>query len=284
VQHRQRLSRGWGRAHGDILLPDLSVPATHAGIELRYPAQWTPIWQAYAHERRMLSPTAGDLFLALVLLLWSERVLALLGFSGRRRFVLALLFASATLAAEWIAGTLFVADVAGTGLWIWAVIQGKRKGGVKFALAVIAAGLTGMIILVSLFSLRASKAQDTWSSSNRSYDNSNALPTQNFQKSALNNPTAPQPVAAGPAYQGLPAKFEMPWGATRERFDREMLKTGEAVPVKLVLLSRAGVFWSQALVALLALIVALTGLRKGLAGVRELLEPAPAKEAPAKPA
>lgn len=270
VQHRQGLHRVWGLAWGRLVLPDLAVPATRAGVELRYPAQWTPIWQSYAPESRAVAPSAGDSLFALLLLVWLERLLAALGFGGRRRVAVAALLAAGSLLSGWLSGLLLAACLGGTGLWIWAAVRARRAAAWKVALAVVALGVGGLASLAALLGSRAAlNKSESLASASYSRAIDNAVPAQTFSKA-----TAAAP--AGPTYQGLPAKFEMPWGARRETFSREMLKTDADRPVRVILVSQAGATLIEGLVLLLGALLLLAQRGRLREGLRELTAPPPA--------
>jgi hypothetical protein len=231
VQHRQPLTRTLGLGFGTLWLPELDEPASRARIQLRYEEQWVPLFEEFAPDVRIPALAAGELVGLLVLVVLAERLLAALGLRRNARLLLSLVLSLGAMTSGWWLALLLCAEAAGYGLlalpwllarkWnVWSVVVGLGLGGILCLL--FASVLVG--------SRSAAPSADYRASS---------LVTE--EKEALRSHTTPtedKPAPGGAAsYQGLPAKFAMPYGTNHSYFQREMLVTrGRAVRV--VMLSR----------------------------------------------
>jgi hypothetical protein len=244
VQHRQPYRRLPGLAWASLALPRLPVPATNGEVWLRYPADWFPVYESFLSEARLWTPDAGTIVAWVLLLLWTERVLAALGLPRRSRLVLAALLAVASLAWGWALLLLVLGDLAVSALVVWPWIRARGFGGAVVAVIAIVLGVAFLAAVSIPSLLRARVGSAPYSGE---YDR--AVPS-----------SAPAPQKVEPArgdtdvaYQGLPAKFDLPHGAHQTRFTRELLDTDTPRVARVVALSSTLLGWLQALVVLGAL-------------------------------
>jgi hypothetical protein len=261
VQYRQPYRRFPGLARATLALPRLPVPASSGQVQIRYPAEWFPVYEAFLSEGRFWTPDADLVLGAALLLAWTERVLALLGAGRRRRWPLAAALVLAALAWGWALLALCLADAAVTLAWVASWVRRRRlAAGVVVGLG-LAAGLLVLFFVVTVPSLLRARI-----SSHRSmeYDSTQALPSAPAVEEGARGDAAAGALA-DPAYQGLPAKFVLPQGVHQTLFAREMLETQTARAARVWMVSRTALGWLQALLVLAAL-AALAAAREVLAG------------------
>jgi hypothetical protein len=286
VQHRQPLVRTLGLGIGTLWLPELDEPASRAHIQLRYEAQWVPLYEEFTPELRLPGLSIGEVLGFLFLVVLTERLLAALGLGRTPRILLGLMLGLGAMTSGWWMALLCTADLAGWGLlglpwllgrkWnVWSVVLGLGMGG--FLCLVVAS-----VLLTSRASSppapeyrSASLVSDELKESNRPAGGP-----------AAKSEEAPGGSAGAAAYQGLPAKFVMPTGSNHSSFSREMLST-RARAVRVVMLSRPMVgATGDVLVALALLLIALQlrllrqSLREKWEKVLAARSPAPAAAAP----
>jgi hypothetical protein len=273
IQHRQALHRSWGLAYGELTLPKVGVPATRAGIELRYPAQWEPLYESFAPDSQFFSPSSGTIFWMLALGLWTERALAALRFTRRRRMILSGLLTLASMGASTVAVLLVLGDLAVTATWAWSQLFQRKhvllKAGVVVAAALVAFFFAIIVMSNNLRALFATSTNALGGASSEMRD-LNAF-GNNYRSEGGNAAQKPQRQQEAPMFQGLPAKFEMPSGVKSTRFSREMLRSDDSRPVHLVLLSKGGAHAFELLLALLSIALALSQARRAISGFREFL-------------
>jgi hypothetical protein len=270
VQHRQGLSRFFGMAAGALWLPELSVPASSASIELRYGREWVPIYEELAPEVRLPVLEAGQILLFLLLALWTERLLGLIGAAlGFRLGVAALLSFPALVSGWWLTLLLLAQLLLSTMLlWPWLLRRKWSFWGIVGALTV--AGCVCLVGVIVLFGARASAPMSKVAgvSSDRSYGEPPS-------------PPKPQGAPGQSQYQGLPAKFVLPMGNEQSYYNREMLASTSSAPraVSVLVLSRpvlglvANLFLST---GILLLLLRWRPLRRGFFDRRQKQRLAPA--------
>lgn len=242
VQHRQRLlDTVLVLVYAELWLPQLAAPATQATVELRTPQEWVPLYAEMAPESRLLAFALPELLLLLALCGWTERVLAALSLSRGRRVLLAgMLSVAAVLSSPLLA--LLLAANAGLTL-AWALPQMRRIRWTLARLVVLAAlgaalmGTAGLLVHCAASPVDSAPVR------------SEASTVRNLAQEPTESPTGT--MVAG-AYQGLPARVELPPGARQMIFAREMLATQEPQAVRALLLPRRALRLLAALVALLA--------------------------------
>lgn len=264
VQHRQAFRRFPGLARAELSLPQLAVPASNALVELRYPEDWFPVYEAFLSEGRFWSPGSGLVFGAVVLFIWTERALVLLGLGRPRRLVLAGGLVLAALAWGWALFVLVVGNLAVCALWLGAWMRGHAKGaGIAVGVAV-AAGLLLLLFLSSVPSLLRARIA---SRPSYEYGTHGRTVPSTVPPAAQREGMADAPA---PAYQGLPARFALPEGVARSVFTREMLETRTPRSARVWMVSRTALGWLQGLLVLAAaggLAVAARPLRAGWLGL-----------------
>lgn len=282
VQHRQPLLRTMGLGIGTLWLPELDEPASRANIQLRYEAQWVPLYEEFTPDLRMPGLGLGEILGFLVLLVLTERVLAALSVRREHRLLLALLLATGAMTGGWWLALLLTADLAVCGLlvlpwligrkWsIWSVVAGLGLG-----------GFLCLLLASVLMTARPTAHAPEYRASSLTSEDSRSGPPPAGSPGAPKPDEAPgSPPVVAVTYQGLPAKFVMPTGTGHSYFTREMLSTRSRA-VRVVMISRPVVSAiGDVLVALALLIIALQlrtlrqGVRECWRKVRSALHPAP---------
>lgn len=275
LQHRQEVARSLGIARGTLLLPRLAAPSSRASVEVRYPAEWLPLLEGFASEDHFHLPSWGALLLGALLFLLTDRALALLGISFRRRVPSALLLTLAALVWRDAAWAVLIADAAVMALVLVVPLRRVVWSGPRIALAVVFSIVAGIAVLVYTASvpMASKRAYETDSAS--SFRGAQVEANVKAQRAV----EAPKVVEEVSGYQGLPAKFELPAGAHRSYFTREMLSADGPREVRILAISKKLAFWIAALVVLAAA-VSLARLRREIAaGWKARLAEARAQEA-----
>jgi hypothetical protein len=251
IQHARRFRRALGLGLARLDVPALPAPATTARFEVRYPEEWYPAAWSFLSRWGVAAPSRGAILGWLLLVLWSERTLAFLRLSLRRRLALAVLLGAAAMAWGGAALALVLAALVVSALW--AAIHVRRWGWQPptVILAVLAVGV-GLLILMALSvpSLMRSRSSATLSSA----EYSAASPPARGKVA----PGALEEEPHGPStegYQGLPAKMVIPSGVRRARFAREMLAPDTSRAATILMVSSAVVSWATALLVLAALVL-----------------------------
>lgn len=246
VQHRQQLQTRAGLAAATLYLPQLAAPASSARIELRYPREWVPLYAEFWPDSKILFMDGWDLVGLLLLLLLTERALAMLGLARPRRVLLAAALLGAGAASGAALVLLVLGDVLVTAVWSlpWLRRLFARGGAVRLLGILTAFGIGG-VLLIALGSMTMMRGAAPRPSADLNYlqstDRMVKLETKPMDQSKgerlaeERDKDAEQ--AAQTAYQGLPAKFEMPAGVDRTHFYREMLATESPRAVRALLLS-----------------------------------------------
>ena len=242
VQHRQPLWRGAGFAAGRVAIPQLTVPATNTQLALAYPAQWVPLYEVFASRARVWTPELSDVIVFLVLALWIERLLAWLGVTLWRRLAIALLAALAATIVATFLGAIVIACAMLTIGWIARQPLRPRVG-----YAVVFAG----VLLVGLaFLVLAPRAEQSFKYG-AGYESTTNV-TRDVVTDTAGAPAA-EPQGETIAYQGLPAKFDLPAGHRTSTFEQELLRVDRPQTAFLVAISFALTNWIGALIALASL-------------------------------
>ncbi len=232
VQHRQRVRHLGGFGYGTLFLPALAVPASSAYIELHYGKEWVPLYEEFAPELRLPFLEAGALLGFVLLVLWSERLLMLLGCGRRYRIGVAGLLSLGALTSSWWLALLCISNLVLSGIFLWPWLYRRRLGAWTVVGALFIGGvicLAGTTLLLSGRS--AAPTADFGSVSERRQ--------YGVEKSA--SPEKPKPEGEpGAAMQDLPARFVLPPGGERSYFHREMLLSSVESPrmVHILVMSR----------------------------------------------
>jgi hypothetical protein len=293
VQDRRPFSSRLGLAVSTLELPALGVPASRASVELRYPAEWIPIYEELAPDARLHLLEGGELLLLAVLLVLAERCLAVLGLERRRRWALA---AAVVLAAAFtrpllaLALALAAAPLVALGIAALARrLHGLRLAGALAGILVVA--LVGVAVVAALLPSRESpqpalryggamqKAMAPELASLAGMDE-RALPAA----APLERGVA-QKQEAG--YQGLPARIELPRGERRTFFARELLAGDAPRRVSVILASArlvSALAWALALLVLTLGALLRRDLDRGVRALAARLVARPAAPASTPPA
>jgi hypothetical protein len=268
VQHQQSIRRFLGFGLGQLSIPQLSVPATSLLVTINYPRQWYPLFQSFSTRTRVWVPSSGMTTVFLVLLLWTERVLAFLGLPRRQRWTLAVSLALAASGFDLFAILLGIADALLSIAWL--VPQLKREKWTTFKTITAAAVVTaGVIVFVNTVSEQ--RRLEGFGLSGGGLASNSAMPMSEDAKTYLDeasrNPNALQlgnssRVAKGD-YQGLPARFEMPDGERHGYFGQEMLSTARPHAVRVLLVS-SGLVWAVGMMLVAVALALLWRNRKEL--------------------
>ncbi|HEX7153907.1 MAG TPA: hypothetical protein VF618_20625 [Thermoanaerobaculia bacterium] len=247
LQHRQELAQTLGFVSGSIEVPQLDVAATNTILTLRYPGEWLPLVQRFASTTRVATPTGAQLFLALLLIVWIERLLAWCGVRSARRIPIALLTA---LGAS-IVTTFFVLVVLAFGaltiVWVWSL-----DGGARIA-AALGLGAIGFFMLVMFFGSRYSSKESYGYASRETSVVTDAADTRAGRGDAPEGDEQRAGKVAAPSYQGLPARFTLPYGERQTSFAQELLQSGKPLRAQILAVSVSLVNWIGAALALLAI-------------------------------
>lgn len=244
LQHRQTVWSSMGIAAGSALLPGLSAPSSHAAIEVRYPAEWLPLFEGFASEDHVHLPRWGRVLLAAFVFLLTDQAFRRLVLSSRLRIPSAALLAFAALVSREAAWAILAADLAVIALVLVAPLRRIAWTAPRISVAVLLASVSAIALLfLTTFGAGLSKRE--------SDANVSAARDERQEESALKSRQSvalPKPPDAAAGYQGLPARFEMPVGAHRSRFTREMLAADGPRSVRFIAISRRLAFWLAAAV------------------------------------
>jgi len=273
LQSRQALGRTLGLASGSLAVPHLPVPSTRYAVELRYPDAWVPLYERFGGESRFAAPGLDTVVLFLLLGAGLFALLRTLGLEPRGAVLLGAALSLAAFASGTAAFVVSAAALVLLVLWLAAVVRERRpRLRTLVALGALAAfgALVVLAVLVPSFLLRAPGARAPEGRS-VAYEESPSAPMPASKSARAPAPEPQAPAEGGEAYEGLPAKVELPAGARRSYFSREMLAADAAPRVRVVLAGRTLVTAAQALVVLAA--AALLWLRRralgaGLAALR----------------
>ncbi|MCU0241553.1 MAG: hypothetical protein MUF51_03915 [Vicinamibacteria bacterium] len=260
VQHEQVFRRSLGLAWARLSLPQLPVPATQARIEVRFPAEWYPLYWSFLAEPAAWTPSGEQIFGFLALFFWTERALSFLALRLRQRAALAGLLALTALMWGEVTLALVLADIAITFFWLFSHLRKIRTSWIVVTIVLLGCGvITAAFLAISIPSLMRARV----GMPSRGYD----VPQSAAERSMTSDEAQPgRGKAPAPAYQGLPAKIEIPYGVRRTSFSREMLSCEGACKITVVALSHTALWWLQALCVIIMLTVVWRSRRDLAAG------------------
>lgn len=280
VQTKRPFRSALGFAAASLELPQVGPPASQASVELRYPAEWRPIYEELSPESRFRPMSGAGLARLALLLLMVERLLLRLGLARRRRYVLSGAVVVAGAFSQVVLGlaafVAILAFLAGAVAWLW-----RRLTGGRLAAALAASVLAGvMLLVVALSPSREEDAHAYADGDSYGYGVANVDKAMRSSKFALESPSpAPPPAMQAPSqgvvgdalggYQGLPAQIELPPGSRRGGFSRQLLATDAPRRVYVLLASSRLVGLLTWLTALLALGLAIRARAELAQGVRD---------------
>ena len=238
IQHRQSLRRGAGFGLATLWLPEAPIAASQNSIELRFGQEWVPLYVELAPELQLPFLEVGWLLLLGLLALWSERLLALLSLRFRHRAPVAVALSMAAVLLPWVLAVVLLADlglsIALSVAWLsrrrftlWTAIGGLCLGGLVFLIGAAMLLTTGK---------RASVGSDVAVASAPSGADVRSL--EDTKPDATDSKRRGREAGG---YEGLPAKFTLPYGHARSYFGRELLATSPARPVYALMISRVAV-------------------------------------------
>jgi hypothetical protein len=215
---------------------------------MRYPEHWLPLWQSFATQSSMWRPD-GESFLVFILLaLWLERSLAFLGVQPRDRIIAAILLSFAAMVIPIVLWLAILGCGAVTLLWI-----ASQRQSISLPRIIGLAGAAALLLILVLVYTNAQRSKSEYTNSGSGGLASVArVPESNVTDTAVITdtvavnappPSKPSPERAAFAYQGLPAKFELPGGVRSGSFNEEMLSPDRPQTITLVLVSMTLVTW-----------------------------------------
>jgi hypothetical protein len=238
VQAKHAFDRRLGFGLARLELPKVSVPASQAAIQLRYPAEWIPVYEELAPASRWHLLELTELATLLLLVALAERLLALAGLSARRRWLLAVSLAVAGAFLPALRVTAVAVLVLGwLGLGVALLVQRLRGAARVVALL---AGAGAVLVVVIAWGAGVVGAKRAVAPELDSYGYSRLMKVKGEEAMPM---AAPEPsegdvlamdggtrartdagaVQGNASYEGLPAKIEIPPGARQTHFSRELL-------------------------------------------------------------
>ena len=248
VQYRQPYRRFPGLAQAALPLPQVPVPSSMGIVEIRYPADWFPIYEAFLSEGRFWTPGSDMIVGAALLFLCVERALLVLGAARRRRLLLAAALTLAGLAWGWALFLVLVGSAAVGVMWVAARVRRHPAAAGGIVALAVAAGVVFLVVLSSLPMLMRARVSHTPSG-----EYTRALPSPAPGSDGRRVEEGRGDAGAAVAYQGLPARFTLPDGVHRTVFSREMLETQTPRLARVWMVSRTALGWLQALLVVAAL-------------------------------
>jgi len=277
IQDAQTFRHRLGFGLAALELPRPGVPASRAGVQLRYPAEWIPLYEELAPQSRLHLLGLSAVVALLALLLLAERLLRLGGLRGGRRWLLALALTLASAFSPGLrAAALALLALAWLGLCAPLLVPRLRGASGMVALLGCGLGLLAVIALAAGGGFRGERAApqpelDRYSVSDlraKVAPKLAAAPPVPARAEAADEVESEGAVGGseeGSSYQGLPARIEIPSGARQSDFSRELLPTDAPRPVMVVLVAARALAIADA--AALILLLALAALlRRDLAG------------------
>jgi len=262
VQHRQTFNERLGFGYGRIVVPQLDVPASRTFVRMTYPGEWIPLYESFATRSVLWTPDPAMVLLFIALALWVERLLAWLAYPTAKRFVVALVAGLAGTIVFTFMLLLIFACAALTIAWILTLPMKKR---VAAAVGIVAAGFI-VFLIIGVSNVGMTK-----------YEAENAVTSTEVVARNVDEPKAgaEQPIA----YQGLPAKFELPSGSRYTSFSQELLRADREQAVRVFAVSMSIVKWIGALIAIAVLFVLSRDRRALVESFRARTQVAPQPEA-----
>jgi hypothetical protein len=270
VQDEGTLAARLGLAVARLELPRAGVAASEATVQLRYPQEWVPVYEEFAPAVRWHLPRAADWAAVALATLAAGVLLGVAGVRGRRRAALLVPLAALALLSEDFRAAAFVAaalPLAGLAAWtLWQRTRGLRR------LAV--AGVAGAALLLVAGALDLGVVGRTGRSNEYGSGGyaSNLPKTLQFGSPAQERRAEARAERILASQEGLPARIELPPGARRSTFTREMLGADAPRPVVAVLVAARALAALTTFCALALLATAFLLRRELAAGARAVAE------------
>ncbi len=272
LQDARPFGTRFGLAVAHLDLPRPGVPTSRARVQLRYPAEWIPLYEELAPHAQFHFPDGSVLFALAVLSLAAERLLALSGVRRPRRWSLVLPLVLLAALSE-TARTAALVVTVGPLLALAAFLVIARLSGIRrlFAMAGVLTLVFVLALTMSVTAARRTPSGSDSSAESAEYARDSAAelkkapaPRSEPTQGALGQAAASQQKAgAQGGFEGLPAKIELPPGARRTTFTRELLATDRPRQVHVVMASTRVVARAGMAAALLFLLLSLL-LRRDL--------------------
>lgn len=268
VQDVRPFRAGLGFAVARLELPRAGVPASVARVQLRYPAEWKPLYEELAPSSRLHLLEPAELAALAILLLAAERLLALAGLARGRRWLLSgALGGLAALSPAALAAGLALAGLGWLGLAA-ALLYHRLRGAPRvLALGALAGGAV-LVAAAGLGSAPVTEWRNVGSAPANAVFAKQLVAAEAQEQDGVAPARAPAPPAreslAATSYQGLPARIQIPMGAHQTSFTRELLATDVHRPVFVLLVASRAAALATALAGLALATLALL-LRKDLA-------------------
>lgn len=241
VQSKRAFRGAFGVAGVSLELPVVGPPASQASVELRYPREWTPVYEELTPESRFR--LSGDLLRLVVLLVLAERVLAVLRLSTRRRWILsgavAVAGALSLIVTQLTLAVVVLTFGARVFEWLRRRYRGARLG--------VAGAITVLAALALLQAVGGGSLLPDRGESAHVYEDKESYGLGNVMKRAAPKaPPAesdamasvpPQPPPGVGDYQGLPAQIQIPQGWRSGSFTRQLLSTDSPRTAYVLLIS-----------------------------------------------
>lgn len=261
LQSRQPLRRVLGFAAGSLAVPHLPVPSTHYTLELRYPDAWVPLYERFGGESRVAAPDLSAFVAFLLLAGWLFALLRQLKVLPKGAVLLAAALALSTFASDSAAFFVLAAAAVLSVLWLAALVREKRlRPRTLVALGAVGAFAALLVLAVAIPSGLLRQGAPMAPAGRAVHYEESASAPMGAAKSARLNETPSSPAAelpsagtAGTAYEGLPAKVQLPGGARSTWWSREMLAADAGPRVRVLLAGRTLVTVVQGLVLLASL-------------------------------
>lgn len=226
VQQSHAFDRRLGFGVARLELPQLRVPASQAAVQVRYPAEWIPVYEELAPASRWHLLDLAELATLLLLVALAERLLALAGLPARRRWLLSVSLALAGAFVPALRVTAVAVLVLGW-LALGIALLVRRLTGAARVLALLATAGAALVVLVAWGASFARVQLAHPEMDMHGYARSKI--DRWGEESPRSAPMAPEMNEAARAqsaaaeYEGLPAKIEIPYGARQTLFARELL-------------------------------------------------------------
>lgn len=250
VQHRQGLTRGAGFGVATLWLPEVPIAASHSSIQLRFGREWIPLYVELSPELHVPVLDLGWLLLLALLFVWTERLLAILSLRRPLRFPVAgLLSLAAVILSWWLVLHCLINLVISL---VLAVPWLSRKGWSAWT-AIGALCFGGVICLIGAGVLLTGRSMAP--ASDRPLQEQSAYSRSDLSGGVLHSKGKD---AVATQFQGLPAKFTLPYGHGHSSFHRELLATTPPRPLYCIMISRVAaelfgaLLWGAALLLMLA--------------------------------
>jgi hypothetical protein len=252
VQDASRFTHRLGFGTATLVLPRLKVPASHAAVQLRFPAEWVPVYEELAPESHLHLLDLEELATLLLVIAMLERLLALGGLAGWRRWTLAL---SLALAGAFVPGLRFAAFWLLVLAWVAigvSLVALRLKGAARLV-ALLVSGVAA-VVLLGVFAVggiergadRFAPPPAVASYAKMEPSRARAERPEVKAKDGDWDATAGGEGVAGSgggggvaaqSYEGLPAKIEIPGGVRQAWFTRELLSTEQPRAVYVVMIA-----------------------------------------------